>query len=281
MLRKLGRGLDSLIEQTTEAPDAVNLDVPCASIRPNPFQPREIVDEDALRELAASIEEHGVLQAPVVRPVEDGYELVAGERRWRACRLLGLETMPVSIREIDDDRMLEIALVENIQREDLNAIEKARAYRRYLDELGLTHEDAARRLGKERSTITNQLRLLELSDDIQAMVSRGTLSMGHARALLSVRDDTRRRDLARKIDAEGLSVRETERLARDGRSVQPRRPRKEKPERSAHMEDLERQLRERFATKARIDGGSKKGKIVLEYFSMEELSRLLEMLLEE
>jgi len=283
MLRKLGRGLDSLIEQTTEGTDAVNLDVPCASIRPNPFQPREIVDEEALRELAASIQEHGVLQAPVVRAVEDGYELVAGERRWRACRLLGLETMPVSIRKIDDDRMLEIALVENIQREDLNAIEKARAYRRYLDELELTHEDAARRLGKERSTITNQLRLLELSDDIQAMVSRGTLSMGHARALLSVPDETRRRDLARRIDAEGLSVRETERQARDGRAVQPRKPRKsgtEKPERSAHMEDLERQLRERFATKARIDGGNKKGKIVLEYFSMEELSRLLEMLLE-
>jgi ParB family chromosome partitioning protein len=279
MIRKLGRGLDSLIEQTTETAGAEGRDVPCASIRPNPFQPREVLDEDSIRELAASIKEHGVLQAPVVRPAEDGYELVAGERRLRACKLLGLETIPVTIRKIDDDRMLEIALVENLQREDLNPIEKARAYRRYLDEIELTHDEAARRLGKERSTITNQLRLLDLSDDIQAMVSRGTLSMGHARALLAIPDEARRRDLARRIDAEGLSVRETERLARDGRAVQPRKTRKEKAERSAHMEDLERRLRERFATKARIDGGKKKGKIVLEYFSMGELSRLLDLLL--
>ena len=279
MIRKLGRGLDSLIEQTTETVGAEGRDVPCRSIRPNPFQPREVMDEDSIRELAASIKEHGILQPPVVRPAEDGYELVAGERRLRACMLLGLETIPVTIRKIDDDRMLEIALVENLQREDLNPIEKARAYRRYLDEIELTHDEAARRLGKERSTITNQLRLLDLSDDIQAMVSRGTLSMGHARALLAIPDEARRRDLARRIDAEGLSVRETERLARDGRAIQPRKPRKEKAERSAHMEDLERRLRERFATKARIDGGKKKGKIVLEYFSMGELSRLLDLLL--
>ena len=280
MLRKLGRGLDSLIEQTTDTPGRDNLEIPCASISPNPFQPREMVNDEAIRELASSIEQHGVLQPPVVRRLGEGYELVAGERRWRACQLLGLETIPVTVRDIDDDRMLEIALVENLQREDLNPIEKARAYRRYLDEVELTHEEAARRLGKERSTVTNQLRLLELSDNLQAMVSRGTLSMGHARALLSVSDKAKRRDLARRIDSEGLSVRETERLSRDGRAVQARKPRKEKPERSPHMEDLERRLRERFATKVRIDGGKKKGKIVLEYFSMDELSRLLDLLLE-
>jgi ParB family chromosome partitioning protein len=281
MIRKLGRGLDSLIEQTTDEPVRDGLEIDVDLIRPNPFQPREIVDDDAIRELASSIEQHGVLQPPVVRPTTDGYELVAGERRWRACRMLGLATIPVTIREIDDDRMLEIALVENLQREDLNPIEKARAYRRYLDEVGLTHEEGARRLGKERSTITNQLRLLELSDDLQAMVSRGTLRMGHARALLSVKDEERRRDLARRIDAEGLSVRETERLAREERQEKVVKPRLQKPERSAHLEDLERRLRERFATKARIDGGKKKGKIVLEYFSMDELSRLLDLLLDD
>jgi ParB family chromosome partitioning protein len=279
MIRKLGRGLDSLIEQTTAASGSEGMEVACAAIRPNPFQPRQLLDEEGIRELAASIKEHGVLQPPVVRPAGEGYELVAGERRWRACQLLGLEMIPVTIRAIDDDRMLEIALVENLQREDLNAIEKARAYRRYLDELKLTHEDAARRLGKERSTITNQLRLLELSDDLQAMVSRGTLSMGHARALLSIQDESRRRDLARRIDTEGLSVRETERVARDGRATQPRKARKEQPDRSPHMEDLERRLRERFATKARIEGGRQKGRIVLEYYSMDELSRLLDLLL--
>ncbi len=279
MIRKLGRGLDSLIEKTTDTPVSESLEIPCDSIRPNPFQPREIVDEEGIRELASSIELHCVLQPPVVRPAGEGYELVAGERRWRACQFLGRETMPVTIREVDDDRMLEIALIENLQREDLNAIEKARAYRRYLDEVELTHEEAARRLGKERSTLTNQLRLLELSDDLQAMVSRGTLSMGHARALLSVPDEARRRDLARRIAAEGLSVRETERLARDGRAAKARKPRKEKLEHTPHMQDLERRLRERFATKARIDGGNKKGKIVLEYFSMDELSRILDLLL--
>jgi ParB family transcriptional regulator, chromosome partitioning protein len=279
MLKKLGRGLDSLIEQTEAPADVGRAEIPCSSLRPNPYQPRELLDEEGIRELAASIAEHGVLQPPVVRRVTEGYEIVAGERRWRACQSLGMEKMPVTIRDVSDHQMLELALIENVQREDLNAIEKARAYRRYLDELGVTHEEAARKLGKDRSTITNQLRLLDLSDDLQAMVSRGTLSMGHARALLSVGDEARRRNLARRIEADGLSVRETERQARDGRAVQPRAPKKEKPARSAHFEDLERRLREKFATRARIDGGRKKGRITLEYYSMEELTRLLELLL--
>ena len=148
MLKKLGRGLDSLIEATAPRPiggEDERREIPCSSIRPNPHQPREILDDEAIRELADSIRQHGILQPLLVRPADDGYELVAGERRWRASRLLGRETVPVVVRRVTDDQMLEIALVENLQREDLNAIEKARAYRRFLTELALTHEEAARR----------------------------------------------------------------------------------------------------------------------------------------
>jgi ParB family chromosome partitioning protein len=280
MLRKLGRGLDSLIEETKSEGGTSPATVACDRISPNPFQPREAPGDDGLEELTESIRRHGVLQPVVVRRSGEGYELVAGERRWRAARRLGLPGIPVVVREVTDDRMLEIALVENLQREDLNPIEKARAYRRFVDDLDLTHEEAAGRLGMERSSVTNQLRLLELPPDLQEMVSRGTLTMGHARALLSAGDDERRRALARRIEREGLSVRATERLARDGRT--PGAPGRGTPApRSAYMEDLERRIRERFATKARIRGTREKGRIVLEYYTMQELGRLLEILLEE
>lgn len=282
MLKKLGRGLDSLIEATAPRPiggEDERREIPCSSIRPNPHQPREILDDEAIRELADSIRQHGILQPLLVRPADDGYELVAGERRWRASRLLGRETVPVVVRRVTDDQMLEIALVENLQREDLNAIEKARAYRRFLTELALTHEEAARRLGKDRSSITNHLRLLELSDEIQAMVSRGTLSMGHARALLSVADETLRGKLAARIAEEGLSVRATERLTKENGKASPKPPARRSEERSAHFDDLERQIRERYATRARIDGTRERGRISLEYYSLEELDRVLELLL--
>ncbi len=272
--RKLGRGLDSLIEEREPVGPAEPVGVECARIRPNPFQPREALDDETVGELAASIREHGVLQPVVVRRSDGGYELVAGERRWRACLRLGLERIPAVVRDVPDDRMLEIALVENLQREDLNPIEKARAYRRYVTELGLTHEAAAARLGKNRSTITNQIRLLDLPDDIQEMVSRGTISMGHARALLAAPDDETRRALARRIEQEGLSVRQTEELAR------PRpAPPVERAEqvRSAYFEELERRLRERYATKARIVGGRDRGRVTLDYDSAEELGHLLDL----
>ncbi|MHC4473441.1 MAG: ParB/RepB/Spo0J family partition protein, partial [Planctomycetota bacterium] len=253
--------------------------VDCASIGPNPYQPREDLDEAGITDLTDSIREHGVLQPVVVRRVTGGYELVAGERRWRAALRLGLSRIPAVVKEVTDDRMLEVALVENLQREDLNPIEKARAYRRFVQDLGLTHEEAARRLGKDRSTVTNQLRLLELPDDVQEMVSRGTLSNGHARALLAATGDVRRREIAERVVREGLSVRQTERLARTARRGNGSTRRV--TEKSAYFEELERRLRERYATKARIDGGKQRGRITLEYYSMDELSRLLEALLPE
>lgn len=281
VLRKLGRGLDSLIEDSRssvrDAEEAESSSLRCDAILPNPYQPRERFDEAAIEELAGSIERHGVLQPIVVRKAGERYEIVAGERRWRACLRLGLERVPAVVREVADDRMLEIALVENLQREDLDPIEKARAYRRYVEELALTHEEAARRLGKDRSTVTNQLRLLDLSLDLQRMVSRGTLSMGHARALLGAATDEQRRKIAARIEKESLSVREAERIVK--RSREPSRAPATSPERSAHLSDLERQLRDRFATKARIEGSREKGKITLAYYSMDDLTRLLEMLL--
>ena len=276
VLRKLGRGLDSLIEETSGVSDAP-FTVDCASIAPNPHQPREDLDEGGITELTESIREHGVLQPILVRRVTGGFELVAGERRWRASLRLGLPRIPAIVKDVSDDRMLEVALVENIQREDLNPIEKARAYRRFVEELDLTHEEAARRLGKERSTVTNQLRLLELPEDIQEMVSRGTLTNGHARALLAAVGDDRRREIAARIVKEGLSVRQTERLAKVARRGNGSTLKT--PERSAHIEDLERRRRERFATKCRIEGDKDRGRLVLEYYSMDELGRLLETLL--
>jgi len=279
MLRKLGRGLDSLIEETRATPREPGTHIPTRAIRPNPRQPRREFDEETIRELAESIREHGLLQPILVRPVDGFYELVAGERRFRACRSLGLEEIPATVREVEDERMLEIALVENLQREDLNPIEKAEAYERYVEELGLTHEQAASRLGKNRSTITNQLRLLELPAALQAMVSRGTLSMGHARALLGIPDSRAQQRIASRVEKEGLSVREVERLAKRARDGSPPQRHPTRPVKSAYLLDLERRLRERFATKARIDGGKDKGKLVLEYYSMDELGRLLEILL--
>jgi len=279
--RKLGRGLDSLIESTEAGPEAESRHVECDRIAPNPYQPRQEFEESGLDELAASISEHGVLQPIVLRAAGEGFEIVAGERRLRACVRLGLERIPALVREVDDDRMLEIALVENLQREDLNPIEKAKAYRRYLDALELTHEEGAKRLGKERSTISNQLRLLELSEELREMVSRGTLRAGHARALLGTPDEERRRAIARRIVREGLSVRETERRIRESRGEGPERKAPRKSEKSAWFQELERRLRERYATKARIDGTRQKGKLTLEYYTMDELSRLLEMLLPE
>jgi ParB family chromosome partitioning protein len=280
-MKKLGRGLDSLIEETRIGAGGAVSEIETRAVRPNPFQPREVIRPEELEELASSIRTHGLLQPILVRPVEGGYEVVAGERRWRAAQAAGLERIPATVRDVDDGQMLELALVENLQREDLNPIEKARAYRRYLDSLGLTHEAAAQRLGKDRTSITNQVRLLDLSPEIQEMVSRGTLSMGHARALLGLTAPEARLALARRIEKDGLSVRDTERLVRETSEPAPPTSPPPRPLKSAWFEDLERRLRERFATKARIDGGKEKGRITIEYYSMDDLSRLLESLLGE
>lgn len=277
--RRLGRGLDSLIpELGDQAGDAAApQEVPLRSIELNPKQPRTEVDPDELQRLADSITASGVIQPIVVRParsIPGMYELVVGERRVRAAKLAGLESIPAVVRDVPDDRMLELALVENIQRADLNAIEKAKAVRRMIDELGLTQEEAGRRLGLERSTVTNMLRLLELSGDLQEMVSRGTLSAGHARALLGVEHQSVRTRLARKIAADGLSVREAERLVvREGDAARTPRVRQATP----NVVDLEEALAAALGARVEIKAARRKGgKIVVHYADNADFERVYE-----
>jgi len=257
-----------------EAPAADQ--IPLRQIELNPHQPRVVMDPEQLQRLADSITSSGVLQPVLVRPTAPGrYELVVGERRVRAARLAGLESVPAVVRDIPDEKMLEVALIENIQRADLNPIEKATAIRRMIDELALTQEEAGQRLGMERSSIANLLRLLELSDDLKEMVSRGTLSAGHARALLAVPHQGARLRLARKIVSLGLSVRTAERAAAAEAAGRPGRIRQASP----NVVELEESLSRALGTRVEIKPGRKKGgKLTIRYSSHEEFERLYEAL---
>ncbi|MHC4593188.1 MAG: ParB/RepB/Spo0J family partition protein [Planctomycetota bacterium] len=277
----MGRGLDSLIpalaSEFTEGAKAE--EIPLERLELNPKQPRFDVDLEELERLADSIRASGVIQPVVVRPAESsvgGYELVVGERRVRAAKLAGLAAVPALVRDVPDDKMLELALVENIQRSDLNPIEKAMAVRRMISELELTQEEAGRRLGLERSTVANMLRLLELSDELQQMVSRGTLSAGHARALLAIDREGVRARLARKIAAKGLSVRAAERLAAAEAGARgARRLREPSPNIVQLEEALSRALGARVEIKHRRKQG---GKIVVSFSSHDDFERLYELL---
>ena len=260
--RGLGRGLDALLPKTGGHPTRL----PLALIRPNPEQPRRRFDEAALAELAASIAKQGLLQPLLVRPRGEGYELVAGERRFRAAQLAGLSEVPVVVRELDDRTALELALVENLQREDLSPIEEAQGYQRLL-EMGHTQAEIAEAVGKARSTVANALRLLQLDEASQEALAEGRISAGHARALLMA-PPGERPQLLQRIAGEGLSVRQAERLAS--------RPKKTSPRRAAYAElarDLERQL----GFKVRFSGEGR-GRLEIFYYSEEELDAILERL---
>jgi ParB family chromosome partitioning protein len=219
--RGLGRGLEVLIGQAPAQAELQHL--PVGAIRPNRRQPRKRLDSESVAELAESVRTQGVVQPVLVRPAEEGYELIAGERRWRAARSAGLATIPAVVREAEDVDALMLALVENVARENLSAVEEARAYAALLDEFGLTLGDVAERVGRSKSSVSNRLRLLDLPEDVLALVERGQLSEGHARAVLSVPDHEERRRLARRIVRQGLSVRAAERAARwAGARARPR-----------------------------------------------------------
>ena len=249
------------------------LHLPLGSITPNRFQPRKDMAGDAFENLKASIARDGILQPIVVRPATTGYELIAGERRWRAAKELGLEVIPAIIRQADDQHALELALIENIQREDLNPIDRAIAFKQLMATFDLTQEEAAARVGQERSTLANTLRLLELPKDVQAHVRSGVISMGHAKALLSLRTPEQVLDLARRIVEEGLSVRVVESLTSG--APRPGRPRVRKAK-APEVLDLEERLRARLATKVEVSAGKRRGKIVIEYYSTRDLERILE-----
>jgi ParB family chromosome partitioning protein len=273
----LGKGLGALIPDLSALDDndrkALGIhEIELDKIVPNEYQPRKVFDDEKLKELAASIKEQGVIQPVIVHRAGSGYELIAGERRWRASRLAGLKTIPALVKEATKRELLEMALIENIQREDLNPLEAAEAYKRLQDEFKLTQEDLARRVGKERSTVTNFLRLLGLPKEVKHDLATGALSMGHAKALLSLERVRDQVQAALMIVKKGLSVREAEALA-----SRLKNPPKEKKARLSHeLKAVEEKLKKALGTKVSISAKSNGGRIVIEYYSPEELDRILE-----
>ncbi len=285
MSRKvLGRGLSALLgDESVNGPENGFLEIDLDLIQPNAEQPRTRFPEVNLEELTQSIKANGVVQAIVVRKKGTGYEIVAGERRWRASQRAGLRKIPAIVKEVSDEKLLELALVENIQRQELNAIEEARAYRKLIDTVGLTQEMVAGRVGKDRTFITNYLRLLKLPDDIQSLVAEEKLTVGHARALLVFDDLETQRRVARKIIESGWSVRETERTVKKISSGDTGTARTEKitPKTDPNVQLAETRLRRKLATQVRIipDGSGTGGKIEIEYYGDTDLDRLYQMII--
>lgn len=296
MTRKaLGRGLSALlgddtpkIEETqAKAPDSTTrsyfeLDVDL--IRPNAEQPRSYFAEAAMEELVQSIKANGIVQPIVVRQQGKNYEIVAGERRWRAAQRAGLRKLPVVVKDVSDDKLLELALIENIQRHDLNAIEEAKAYRKLIDSMGFTQEVLAARVGKDRTFIANYMRLLKLPADIQNLVAEDKLSVGHARALLTIENADAQRQMARKVIDQALSVRETEKaVKRVVNGADTNSQKNPKPKADANMLAAETKLRRHFGTQVKIlpDGKGTGGKIEIEYYSNSDLDRIYRLILDK
>jgi len=271
----LGRGLAALIPQRAQTTSG-STEIPLARITENPRQPRLRMADDALATLAASIREHGVIQPILVVETLDGYQLVAGERRVRAARMAGLERIPAVVRQLADQQQLELALVENLQREDLDPIEAARAYRQLIDEFAFSQEDLAARVGRARSTVANTLRLLELHAAVQDAVATGTISEGHARALGGLPADAQPRVLGAVVDG-GLSVRQAEELVRRLREPRPAVDRAARPT-DPDVERVEEDLRRSLGTKVRLTRTRRGGRIVIDYYGDEELARLYQRL---
>lgn len=283
----LGKGLEALIpiqgdtESLTGAFPALT-EIPIDRVYPNPFQPRQEFDPQELQELSDSIREKGVVQPVIVRQRPDGqFELIAGERRLRASKLAGLAQIPAVVREMTDNESLEVALIENIQRSDLNAVEEAVAYQRLMDQFNLTQEEMAKKVGKDRASIANTLRLLKLPAAILNLVQEGKLSEGHARTLLGLESEEEMQKMADRVMRDSLSVRETERQIQE---IRPEPVRKSKPRKSAegrdpHLRTLEEELRRKLTTQVRvIPKGASKGKIEIDYYSLEDLDRVLALI---
>ncbi len=284
----LGKGLDSLITEKVVKPEVVKIEenvsretlVKLNLVEPNKGQPRKNFNEDSLQELADSIKQHGIIEPLIVQKKDKGYEIIAGERRWRAARIAGLKEIPVIVKEYSPQEIFEIALIENIQREDLNPIEEAIAYKKLIEEFQLKQDDVADRVGKSRVTVTNSMRLLKLDERVQQMLIDDMLSGGHARALLSLNDNEQQYQTAVKVFDEKLSVRETEKLVKKLLEQQPI-PEKKAEERddSVIYHNLEEKLKEIIGSKVVINRKAKnKGKIEIEYYSSDELERIIDLL---
>ncbi|MCD8198551.1 MAG: ParB/RepB/Spo0J family partition protein [Lachnospiraceae bacterium] len=292
--RGLGKGVDSLIpdtgkvaeqeqkvrlvEKVVEKPTEIRLKI--SQVEPNRGQPRKNFDKEALEELAESIRQYGVLQPLIVQKRDDYYEIIAGERRWRAAKLAGLKEIPVVIRDMSEQEIVEISLIENIQRENLNPIEEAEAYRRLLTEFHLTQEEVAARVAKSRTAVTNSMRLLKLDGRVQQMVVDGMLTTGHARALLAVEDADLQFQTANRIFNEKLNVRDVEKLVKNiGKEKPSKKDEKENFQQKAVYQELEERMKSSLGTKVSINQkNAQKGRIEIEYYSIDDLERLTEIL---
>ncbi|WP_130863099.1 ParB/RepB/Spo0J family partition protein [Bacilliculturomica massiliensis] len=295
--RGLGRGLESLFSDTEIISNEVKLADESAAdtreeerageivfidindIKPNSKQPRKTFDDEKIEELASSIQSHGVIQPIMVRNAEKGYELVAGERRWRAARRAGLKKIPAIVRELDEQQNMFFAIIENMQREDLNAIEEALALDEMIRTFGLTQEEVSRSVGKSRPYITNSLRLLKLPDPVQELVSQGSLSGGHARAIAGMKGEEQQIKAAKKAVEEGWSVREMEQYAGESSASRTQKRKAASRTKRKDVQDVESHLKDVLGTKVSIQYGSRKGRIEIEYYSREELERLISLLL--
>ncbi|MDO8445321.1 MAG: ParB/RepB/Spo0J family partition protein [Deltaproteobacteria bacterium] len=269
----LGRGIGALLPTDEEDKKLITCGI--EEIVPNRYQPRKVFDSEKLKELAASIKGNGVIQPLLARRTDSGYELIAGERRWRAAQMAGLRDVPVIIREVRDTEMLELALIENIQRAELNPIEEAEGYQKLVSEFDYTQEELSIRVGKERSTIANYLRLLRLPEQIKEDISKGVVSTGHAKAILGLETPQRQIEAHAVVVKKGLSVRETESLVK---RIAKGQPVKKVQKASADIDRLQEGLMRSLCTKVRIAGSGRKGKIVIEYYSSDELDRLVSIL---
>jgi ParB family transcriptional regulator, chromosome partitioning protein len=282
----LGKGLGALIP--AGVPEGIGglEEIPVSAIRPNPYQPREHFDEEELASLAESIREVGILQPVLVRETSEGYELIAGERRWRAARRVGLQHIPALVRDTDDASALEHALVENVHRADLNVLEEAAAYQQLIEDFGLTHEEVAIRVGRSRTSVTNTLRLLQLPPAVQRMVRDRSLTMGHARALLGSPDRALQEQLAKRIVVEGLSVRAVEEALRannapaerDGGDRTKEARNATRPLRPPGLLELESLLGDHLDTRVRVEMGAKRGKVSIEFSTLEDLERIYKLI---
>ncbi|UCZ53244.1 ParB/RepB/Spo0J family partition protein [Bacillus shivajii] len=277
MARGLGKGIQAFFPEASNDQDDKVHELKLSELRPNPYQPRKVFEEEAIEELKASIEQHGILQPLIVRKSIKGYEIVAGERRYRAAKSAKLSTVPAVIKELSEDQMMEIALIENLQREDLNPLEEAKAYQKLLEHLQVTQEQLSKKLGKSRPHIANHVRLLQLPQLAQEFIAEGKLSMGHGRALLGLKRKEKLTATIQKVINEKLSVRQLEELVqRINDNVS--RETKKKPQLPPIIRERESRLKEYFGTNVNIKKGKKKGKIEIDFFSEEDLERIMDLL---
>ncbi|HPR50653.1 MAG TPA: ParB/RepB/Spo0J family partition protein [Deltaproteobacteria bacterium] len=270
---RLGRGIDALFGDSLAEDSAQIIDISLADVYPNPIQPRKFIDEEKIAELSESIKHNGLISPIIVRKINSKYEIIAGERRYHACKRAGIKKIPSIVKEISDEEAFKISLIENLQREDLNPMEEAEAYHTLKKQFNLTHQEIADAVAKDRSTVTNALRLVNLPEEIKSALRDGTITTGHARAILMVESILEKRALLEKIIHQGLSVRDTEQFASNTKKRKSPQKRTDQ-----HLESLSSLLSERFSTKVVCTWGKRKGKIIIDVSSKEDLRRIVEEL---